>query len=381
MVAMSHEFPFSSTDKVPRERASETHESRDVLAADQDPSVDEILENPAVRSYTTIEYEVGEREGRELKPGRSLLFHIPKEFTDRVVRDVILKHRKAEKYCVNIGPDGWDPHGAYSRVEMHDRLRDQWRGWQDPSGYSPVKFAEPRPAHDPENEVLHDWIATVGEIKADAARVTNVGNHPEYSTVQVHGFEVVFFPELGNVRYDERIYCAGTEFIDIEEGKRLPTYGGGEHTQGQYEQAVVLNQRRAPLFPVRNNPGERAKLEEQRLVIELESGEKLAQIEVAVGDSEYLGHPDSTSGQRTRLGWAKLWVGIRKKGGDRIEWFIQNANIPPQGVISGAPLEGHATIHPGDEIVVEARADTAYVMGWRIAYRTNENVEQKGDTL
>lgn len=57
--------------------------------------------------------------------------------------------------------------------------------------------------------MLHDWLATVGEVTPDAVRVTNVGERPEHSVAQVHGLEIVFFPELEGVRYRERIYCAG----------------------------------------------------------------------------------------------------------------------------------------------------------------------------
>jgi len=154
--------------------------------------IDFVFENPEIESYVRVNYPFSEHDGRELKPGHSLLFVVPDEFKKRIVRDVVLRHRKDSKYAVDIGPDRHDPNGAYSRVELQSVDDGKWIEWRDPKGYNPDKFAEPRSAGNPEEEVLHDWIATVGAINADAVRVTNVGKNSDYSVSSVHGMEVVF---------------------------------------------------------------------------------------------------------------------------------------------------------------------------------------------
>ena len=325
--------------------------------------IDYIFENPEIKSATTIEYRFSEHEGRELKPGHNITFIIPNQFKGRLVRDVILQHRKAEKYRVG-GTKAHDPNGAYSRIELHDTTTKKWTKWVDPKGYSADKYAEWRGSEDPENEVLHDWLATVGEISSDKARVTNVGEHAEYSTSQIHSLEIVFYPSLEGVNYTEKIYTPETSFIDIEKKKLLPKYGGGSHTEGIYKNAIALNGENA-LYPTNKDPGPGAKLEHNRIILDLEPNKNLIQIEIAVGDTEHLSEINTKTGHKTRLGYAKLWVGIKHENG-QIDYFIKNANIPPQGIIAGGPL--NSKIEKGDKLVIEARADTAYVMGWRLAY-------------
>lgn len=280
-----------------------------------------------------------------------------------MIRDIILQHRKDDKHQVDIGSNGHDPYGAYSRVEAHDTKKNQWISWVDPAGYSTDKFAEPRSASDPENEVLHDWIATVGNITPDTIRVTNVGRNPEHSISQIHGLEVIFHPEIEHVDFEERIYCQGTEFVHIEKEKLLPSYGGGEHISGKYIGAIPLGHARPTHYETSNDPGSGAHHESSRLTIDLTPGKKLVQVEIAVGDTEY-----RKDGQN-RLGWAKLWIGIKRKNSqDNIEWFMKSINVPPQGVLAGAPHLENANIKEGDTLVIESRADTSYCMGWRLAY-------------
>lgn len=338
-----------------------------------DPNLDAALQYSEIISDTTLRYTLPEHEGRELVPGHKLIFLIPDEFKDRVVRDVTLKHRKADKYCKDIGADRHDPHGAYSLVELHKTDTEDWVGWKDPKGYSPIKFAEPRSANDPENEVLHDWIATVGKIKTDAVRVTNTGESPQYSVSQIHGLEINFLPELGKVSYEENILCLGTSFPD-QEGNGLPKYGGGSHTEGVYKGALVLNKRSEPLYETTSNPPSNTEINANgALEIKLKNG-KLSQVEVAVGDTEHLDTISQKTGRKTRLGYAKLWVGVKKADSSSIEWFIQNANVPPQGIISGSPFLQNNDMKEGDTLVIESRADTSYIMGWRLAYKNEESV-------
>ena len=336
---------------------------------DNDPSVDLTFENPEIDSYTRINFSVPEYEGRELRPGRRLMFTIPEEFKKRIIRDVILRHRKNSKYAINISSDGYDPNGAYSRVELRNSDTSQWTSWKDPAGYRTDKFAEPRGAENPEEEVLHDWIAMVGPISADAVRVTNVGENSDFSVSNVHGLEVVFYPEFKAINFREQIYTLGTKFVDLDKNELLPEYGAGEFNEGKYEGAIALNRSAPTLFELSKNPGSEARTENGRLVIKLESGRELLNVEIAIGDTEHLSYRNPETYRNTRLGWAKLWVGIRRAKTGDTEWFIKNANIPPQGVIAGGPHLENAKIEVGDELVLESRADASYVMGWRLAYK------------
>ena len=348
-----------------------------VSELEKDPKVDAVIQNPEIRSDTSLAYTLPESEGRELKSDHRIAFVIPKEYWHRIVRDVVLQHRKAEQFRKDIGPDKHDPHGAYSEVQLHNDESDEWVGWNDPKGYNPVKYAEHRSASNPESETLHDWVATVGEVTADVLRVTNRGDKTPYSTSQIHGVEIVFFPELEGVNYQERIYTPGTTFIDLEKKRLLPKYGGGSHTEGKYPGAIALNQRGQALYELGSDPGPGSKVENDRLLLELDPSKNLVQVEVSIGDTEHLSEISQKTGRHTRLGYAKLWVGIERAADGNIEWFIQNTNIPPQGVIAGGPHLEQSTINQGDRLIIESRQDTAYIMGWRVAYK--EKTEQTID--
>jgi len=303
---------------------------------------------------------------------------IPEEFRDKkeaFLRDLVLRHRKGEQFCKDIGPDRHDPYGAYSRVEIYDKNSQQWLQWADPKGYDPDKFAEPRSSSDPENEVLHDWLATVGRLEPEAIRVTNVGKDPNYSVSQIHGLEVVSFPELEGVKYEERVYCPGTSFINIENNQLMPTYGGGSKTEGIYKGAIPLNGGHGD-YELGTDPGEGATLSSDAIKLDLQPGQKIVQIEVSVGDTEHLDHINPKTQRYTRLGFSKLWVGIERAGSGQVDWFVQNANIPPQGVIAGGPSPEMGAIQPGDKLVIQARQDAAYVMGWRLAYESSDEANR-----
>lgn len=349
-----------------------------LLASKQDhPSIDRVFDRPVQPSATTLEYTTEDSHGTELRPQHVLEFEIPESMQGRIVRDVVLQHRKAEKY--RVGTEKHDPAGAYSRVELHDSLTGEWKQWKDPAGYNSDKYAEWRSAGDPEHEVLHDWIATVGIIKPDKVRVTNVGNDPEMSVSQVHQLDVVFFPELENVEYQEKIYTPGTQFTDFDSGRMLPSYGGGEHTRGIYEQAAQLNGHGASKFELNKDPGMGVEVSHGHMLIDLKPSQKLTQFEVSIGDTEHLENASGEFGKDIRLGWAKLWVGIQRAETGQIEWFIKRANVPPQGVIAGGPDLEHAVIQEGDKLIIESRNDTSYIMGWRIAYEKTHKTEASED--
>jgi hypothetical protein len=335
------------------------------------PVVDALFETPEQKSATTIEFRMDNPEGIELRPGHAFEFVVPEAMRGRMVRDVILQHRKGEKYRVE-GSKQHDPYGAYSRVEAHDTGTGVWLQWRDPKGYSPDKYAEWRPANDPENEALHDWLATVGAIRPDVLRVTNVGQNPDYSVSQIHALEVVFYPEQDNVSYEEAIYTPGTQFIDPEKGRLLPAYGGGSHTEGRYENAIALGSNQANDFALNTDAGPNVEVADSYMAINLPAGRKLIQAEVAAGDTEHLSKVNPKTGKPTRLGWAKLSIGIQHADSQDVEWFVTRANVPPQGVLAGGPTLEAADIRDGDRLVIHSSDDTSYVMGWRLAFELPE---------
>lgn len=341
---------------------------------DVDPDIEMVCEDPKITSGTNIEFVFEDLEGHALIPGKKMLFKIPEEWHGRVVRDVVLTHRKGEEGRELIR-NGWDPHGAYSRVEVHDKKSGEWRQWRDPKGYDPDKFAEPRPVESPEIENLHDWIHTVGEISADEIRVTNVGKHHQYSTSRIHSVKVILYPEpevLEEATYKEHIYCPGTEFIDLKSKTQLmPKYGGGSHTEGIYRRAIPLNRDAAnpELYELGDDPGEGVEKTENQLRIDLEPDREILFFEVAIGDAKHLAEPDPQTGRRKKPGGALLWVGIQRKGNDSPEWFMEGVNVPPQEVLAGAPFKEQSIVQEGDRLVLEIHNDPAYVMGWRVTYK------------
>jgi len=150
----------------------------------------------------------------------------------------------------------------------------------------------------------------------------------------------------------------------------LPSYGGGSFNEGKYLKAIPLNQTSPALYELSGDPGPEAVMKDGKLIIKLDSGKKLLQAEVSIGDTEHLDHINPKTGRHTRLGYAKLYIGIKRAKTGDVEWFVKNANIPPQGVIAGGPLLEKGGIEDGDELIVESRADTSYVMGWRLAYKS-----------
>lgn len=332
-------------------------------------SIAYIFEKPNRRTYTTLTFESGKLQGDELAPTKRILYEIPEEYQDRGIRDIILKHRKDPG---RFSGDGWDPDGAYSRVLIKDTETGQWKGWIDPVGYGSDKFAEPRPASDPENEVLHDWRATVGEVHPGLISVENVGK-TELAVSNVHGLEVVFFPETEGVKYQQQIFSPGTEFVDLEDKHmREPRYGGGPAYGGKYPGAVALGGWRYGAEgkpPIDNDPTKPVYLDEQgRMHVKLEPGKKFVNLELAVGDT----HPDgiqNKDGHTGTLGWAKIYAGLKSPGQEDTQYFMRNVNVPPAGVLAGGPEQADRIVQDGEEIVIDSRSDTSYLMGYRVAYK------------
>lgn len=330
-------------------------------------SVKKIFETPIKKTYSTIAYESEKFGGDELEPSKRVLFVIPEEFKGRVIRDVILKHRKDPS---RFSGDGWDPNGAYSRVLIKDSRTETWRSWIDPAGYKSDKFAEPRSPSNPESETLHDWIATVGEVQPSLISIENVGQ-TEQAISNIHGIEVVFFPEKEGVSYQEQIFTPGTSFVDLDKQQNEPSYGGGPSYRGKYPNAVALggwghDQENTMIDSDRNKP---FYLDRQgRMHIKLQPGKKFVNLELAIGDT----HQDEIAnkdGHIGTLGWAKIYSGLSTDGQVDTQQFMHNVNVPPAGVLAGGPEKTDKITLEGDEIVIESKSDTSFLMGYRVAYK------------
>lgn len=357
-------------DKIKTATTTEA-ETKPLTPEDYAPFNEESIEHifdPDRLTYTTLTFESGNFQGDKLDPKKRMLYRIPEQYRSRVIRDIILKHRKDPS---RFSGDGWDPDGAYSRVLVKDTKTGEWIGWVDPAGYRSDKFAEPRPASDPENEVLHDWITTVGEVHPRLISVENVGQ-TELAVSNVHGLEVVFFPETEGINYQQQIFSQGTEFVDLEKHIREPRYGGGPDFGGKYPGAVALGgwgygAEGNP--PIDNDPTKPVYLDDQgRMHIKLEPGKKFVNLELAVGDTHPDGKPNK-DGHIGTPGWAKIYAGLKTLGQEDVQYFMRNVNVPPAGVLAGGPEQANRIVKVGEEIVVASKADTSYVMGYRVAYK------------
>lgn len=328
----------------------------------ESPEVVDVLFAP--NRTTTREIDFMLQTPIDLAPGQKIIIVIAQNKITGILKDVILSHRKKEKYW-NLPPGGnrkdHDPAGAYSRIRVLDKKDGKWKDWKDPKGYNPIKFAERRP--DIEYENLHDWYATVGNIAPLAIEITSAGHDPEWSIVTIHGLDVVTYPEISeNSIVQEHIYTPGTSFADLKYGaKKLPSYGGGKH-EGGYPSAVPLGgKNHREHFPLTESVQSSNDYidKNNRLHIKLLAGKMLKSLEVSIGDTWF-----NYKGSGTfQLGWAKLTAYIQKKGGS-CDKFINNANIPPQGVILGGPEKDYIA-EEGDEVVIESYP-TSYLMGWRL---------------
>jgi len=329
--------------------------------------VKKVFETPSKETYSTIIFESENFGGDELEPSKRMLFVIPEEFRGRVIRDVILKHRKDPS---RFSGDGWDPDGAYSRVLIKDSRTEEWKSWIDPAGNKSDKFAEPRSSSNPENEILHDWIATVGEVQPSLISIENVGQ-TEQAISNIHGIEVVFFPEKEGVSYQEQIFTPGTSFVDLDKQQNEPSYGGGPRYRGKYPNAVALDGwgRDQENTVIDDDSNKEFYLDRQgQIHIKLEPGKKFVNLELAIGDTHQDGIANK-DGHIGTLGWAKIYAGLSRKGQMDKNNFMQNVNVPPAGVLAGGPEQTDSNIQEGDEIVIESKSDTSYLMGYRIAYK------------
>ena len=354
----------------------------------KDSKVTEIFVKPTKQTSTTVSFKMPEPGGKEIGPGERWLFQVPEEFRGTPIRTAILIHRKDTGKHPKVGDGKWDAEGAYNLVTARQTGTDKWVTWSDQ--YGSKKFAEPRSSGDPENENLHDWLASVGNKSVDLLAVTGAGNPShKHAVASVHEVVIEFFPPGKVASHQEEIFTPGTSFVDLDKGKNKPTYGGGMgghlgdatlKDKGMYPDSVEIGGW--------GSSGSKHKSDKSyvdargNLHIKLEPGQVLGGFECSCGDTAFdknkpASEQRNQDGHYGRLGWAKLYARVQNSNvsgpSARTPYFMERVNVPPSGVLSGGPAEAGYVTKPGDEIVVESQGHKTWVMGYRVTYTEPED--------
>lgn len=343
----------------------------------KDKKVTEVFFTPTSRTSTTVRYIMPNHSGKEITPGERWLFEVPEDLRGANIRTVILAHRKDSKYAASV-KGKYDNEGAYNLVTARNAKTGDWVTWSDQ--YGSKKFAEPRSSGDPENENLHDWLDSVGEVAVDLVSVTNVGSGKN-AVANVHFLEIEFFPAGKVTGKIEKIFTPGTKFVNPEKGITEPSYGGGMgghlsdsvlKTKGLYPDSVKIGSWGSDNAEIDEN----ISLKGGRLHIKLPEGKKLGGLEVAVGDTVFdknrpASEQTNQDGHYGTLGFAKLSARLQNSqgatGSSYGKAFMERMNVPPSGVLSGGPVDVGYVTKAGDEIVIDASSN-AWVMGLRVQF-------------
>jgi hypothetical protein len=326
---------------------------------------------------TTITFLIPNKEGEELHPGEELLFKIPDQYHYHQVGSVILGHRKAEKYRSSIqtvpGPKKYfDKEGAYVRVAAHHTETQKWVPWEA------KKFAEPRSASNPEEENLHDWQFLHGQrtvVKTDLISVKNACPDCQRNAVaNVHYLKVIFFQRQPCVKFWETIFTPGTQFSPLLNG--YPTDRPRfrctsmllSHDEikkfGLYPQAIKIG----PGAQANDTLGPFCFVDSQgRFIIKLKPNVKIGLVEIAVGDTKLdpnkpLDQQVNKDGHIGKLGGSKLCIQLNYDG----EYWMNCFNVPPFGVLFAGPVKEDYVTQNNDILVISAKYDPAWLMGYRI---------------
>jgi hypothetical protein len=328
----------------------------------------DVLVKPSAQTSTSVSYKM---PGRVLKPGESLYFAVPEALQGRPVNFMILGHRADPSADTDpTKGDKWDDTPALTSVQVHgkDFPEDKaWRYWKgSASGGKGSKFAEV--SHSVELENLYEYAKygtgaasddsfSKQPVLPDAIRVVSTGEDP----VTIHEVTLKITPPKPSQTL-EAVFCEGTQIGDPETGAGR-FYGGGQSHQGLFPGALELRGYGSGGAGAAKLP-EGWKVVNGNLEIDLPAGKTITAVDVACGDS----HPDKITnkdGGWGTKGWSKLSIGLKPAGG-ATQWFMNSENVPPEGVLSGSPLEAGYTTKAGDRIVIRASSDTTYVMAARI---------------
>jgi hypothetical protein len=330
----------------------------------------------------TRRFRLDSVRGVPLSPGQSFEFHLPANEAHPWLAYLVLKHRKEPSLLSpDAGPQGtsWDQNPAYILVEVLDAGSGLWRRWAD--RYGAAKYSEPREAHNPEDETLHNGLRTFGRIQAGRIRITNIGRgDPARSEARIHELQAVFYPDRTGTTSLERIFTPETVFNNPENNRPIPLLGGGPRLSGRFPDAIPLGpgyrNRTAAIaelpashsFPVTLEPPAPCRRDGLgRLIIPLPEHGRLVMAEFALGDLDVVSLEPNKDGFFGRSGRAELtvWLRNRSRPGRFFPLLIRN-NIGMAGLVTtGAPVNAE-TLESGDELVISVSFDVAFLMGYRI---------------
>lgn len=347
-----------------------------VVASDGLKSVVKVLMEPSSRTSSSVTYKMNPQI--TLQPGETIYLAVPGDLQSRAVSFMVLGHRQDPTTEKGTNPETkWDDVPGLTSVQIHAKnfaKGKQWRYWNGPaSGKQGAKFAEVR--SDLELENLYGWLSygsvgleagdsSTAEIDADAIRVQSVGKDP------VHIGEIslkVLPPEA-----DEeivKIFTPGTEFA--KKVGATPKMGGGQAFMGKFPNAVELKigkKSSGAALP------EGWTLESgDTISIPIPKGKTITSVEVIGGDS----HPDekhNSDGGWGTQGWARISMGV-SQGGASPQWFLENENVPPEGVMIGTPKGCGAESSSGggagggDRLIIKGSRDSLYMMGIKVGLK------------
>jgi hypothetical protein len=326
---------------------------------------------------TSALFRLGGPDGLRLRPGEQVLLELPPDLASRPIYQAILEHRQVEaEKSAPLGGEKkrWDPTPGLTALHFHATAPSEaegWRYWHAPwgaSGPQGAKYAELRgedweaeshfdlakhgTVHVDEGDLVH------APIVADALRLRGLGKDPTF-VKQV----LVTFAPPPPAHVDTHVFTPGTTFGDLltAEGQAF----GKDYEKGTFPGALTL-------FPGSDGGVGHAKLPKGAhyaagvVRLPLEVGRTLSGVELAVGDTK----PDgvlNSDGAIGSQGHSKLDVGVLRAGADAPEWFVEGHGVPPQGVIFIGPSRSFV-VAPGDQLVLSARVDPTYLMGYRLSY-------------
>jgi hypothetical protein len=329
---------------------------------------------PTGTTLTSVCFSVGDGCGVRMGSKDSWAFEIPKQYHDRNVLTVVLAHRKPseDSYLMESYINERDQEGAYTLVQVRSPT-GKLVSWMD--GSLGIKFAEPRPRDDPEEENLHDWLKFRGRIQCTSVVLTGKGVG-ERGVAHIHKVVVEFEPREGMIVLQERIFNRIDHTGRFDPHSRV-VYGGGPDAHGQSLQRIISN----GVYPnavtlgsgkkdVTEDFGGGIRIVKGRLHVTLLVGKVFLMLEIACGDTIFDVAKDAEKknkdGHYGQLGWAKIYARIANQ-----ERFIMcNINVPPNAVLRGGANEpdGHVCLED-EEIVVESKHCATFVMGIRVIYK------------
>lgn len=308
---------------------------------------------PVSQTSISAEFDFGPG-GRMMKPGEELRLEIPEHLRTRTVRSVMLSHRQDPSFDTGLNPTtGRDAKPGLTAVNLRSIDDGTWRDWNCPWGSGGprrevrrtarllepgvrehVRLEQPGP-----QERRHQRRPHHRPLRTDEARVLSVGTDPVF----VHKVIVNVFGEKPSEEF-------GTSSSPQARPWRLGDRRGPQVRrravlEGTFPGALELGVSGGGAGAAKLPAGWRVRGSD--LEIDLPVGKIITAVDVAGGDS----HPDKVrnkDGGWGTPGWARISMAIAHADG-KVERFVNGQGVPPEGVITGAPVQPNQVSQPGDK--------------------------------